>query len=108
MKLFFKEDILGYTRKRKEMTFIFRVPEKKRFFFKRGYFRFWKRLETKKETKVKETEMSRSRPKFWERKSRFHYLCLRGPSRGPHQEVRGQRAEGGRTDGSFYSFLVIP
>ena len=37
-------DTLGYfTRKRKETTFIFRVPEKKRLFYRRGYFKKRKR-----------------------------------------------------------------
>ena len=51
---------------RKETTFL-----KEDIFVSRNV---WER---KKETKVKETETSRNRPKFWERKSRFHYLCTR-------------------------------
>ena len=39
----------SFFRKQKETTFLFRVPGKKRLFFKRGYFRI---TETPKETTV--------------------------------------------------------
>ena len=39
-------------------------------------FSFLETFGNKKVTKVKETETSQNRPKFWEQKSRFHYLCI--------------------------------
>ena len=53
------------------------LSKKSRFFSgTRNIFVSGNVWERKKETKLKETETSRNRPKFWERKSRFHYLCI--------------------------------
>ena len=60
------------------MTFIFRVPKKKQLFKKEDIFISGNVWEQKKETKVKEMETSRNLPKFGKRKSRFHYLWVRG------------------------------
>ena len=57
---------------------IFSGTQKETNFLKIRYFHFWKRLGTKKETKIKETETSGNRPKFGKQKSRFHYLCYHG------------------------------
>ena len=64
-----------------------RVPEKKRLFKKEDIFVSGNVWERKKETKVKETETSRNRPKFWERKSCFHYLCLQAAPEHPHEKL---------------------